>query len=541
MVNQQGVITAWVLARASLPYSSHQIVKLNRLAWGNQTSYTYEQLLGTFVHELGHTLGLMHEHQRADSPVTSPGQETAGAPLGPYDPHSIMNYFSTPTNGLPYELSFGDIWTIQFLYGTASQYRPEENFVLTIQSEVMWTYDAEISTWSWGEALTLPLVSNGEYDFYVDWGDGTTSHISSFDDPDVTHPVKTAGAYQIRITGKIEGWSTLLTPYQDLSYDEMDIMQFGNLEFGDTYGQFYDCDHLNIYAEDSPGLANTTSFHQASSHSDVVFIDTDVVWHTSSITHMSEMFYEATQVKALLYNWDTTNVTDMRSMFQSSIRVNSSAGLKTRNVEDMSYMFADSADSVFICITQGGDMWNTSNVNNMKSMFENATGLDRLLIHRWETGNVTDMSNMFKKSDAKIESSGYGDRLRWDTGNVTDMTSMFEGATNFNSKPIVWDVRNVTSVQNMFKDAERFDQDLSTLWFENNEPLNMEGMLDNTGLSTENYGHFLGMLAQNQWALPHDVTLSARGIQHDRDGERHITNLQRFRNWTIIDGGRVDH
>lgn len=58
-----------------------------------------------------------------------------------------------------------------------------------------------------GESIALPLVSNGIYDFIVNWGDGTRSHITTWDQVDSTHTYAKSGVKTISITGTIEGWS----------------------------------------------------------------------------------------------------------------------------------------------------------------------------------------------------------------------------------------------------------------------------------------------------------------------------------------------
>ena len=61
-------------------------------------------------------------------------------------------------------------------------------------------------------SVTLPLVNTRAegalvYDCTVDWGDGSTSTITAYDDADVTHNYASAGTYQITIKGTCEGWS----------------------------------------------------------------------------------------------------------------------------------------------------------------------------------------------------------------------------------------------------------------------------------------------------------------------------------------------
>lgn len=61
--------------------------------------------------------------------------------------------------------------------------------------------------------ITLPLVQNSaegalEYDFLVDWGDGTApSHVTAWNDAARAHTYAGDGTYQVSIRGKMEGWS----------------------------------------------------------------------------------------------------------------------------------------------------------------------------------------------------------------------------------------------------------------------------------------------------------------------------------------------
>ena len=61
-----------------------------------------------------------------------------------------------------------------------------------------------ITTTSSPQNFTLPLVAVGghTHDFVVDWGDETSSTITSWDDPDKVHEYATAGNYTVKIAGE---------------------------------------------------------------------------------------------------------------------------------------------------------------------------------------------------------------------------------------------------------------------------------------------------------------------------------------------------
>ena len=71
-----------------------------------------------------------------------------------------------------------------------------------------------------GETIVLPIYEKQEtdeergeketyfnYNFTVDYGDGTVAEITSFDDEDRNHTYSVAGSYDVKITGICEGWS----------------------------------------------------------------------------------------------------------------------------------------------------------------------------------------------------------------------------------------------------------------------------------------------------------------------------------------------
>lgn len=90
--------------------------------------------------------------------------------------------------------------------------------------------------------------------------------------------------------------------------------------------------------------------------------------------------------------------------------------LKTDNVTDMSYMF-------YACGITSLDLssFNTTNVENMSSMFEMCLNLKTLDVSNFNTANVTDMSHMFYRCE-KLENLNITNFV---TSSVTDMSDMF--------------------------------------------------------------------------------------------------------------------
>ena len=127
-----------------------------------------------------------------------------------------------------------------------------------------------------------------------------------------------------------------------------------------------------------------------------------------------------------LNNWNTSNITDMREMFEGARMFNS----------DISG-------------------WDTSNVTNMSGMFSGADSFDQN-ISSWCISKVEDMMTMFMYSKSFNQDIG-----KWDTSSVTNMDMMFEQARIFNQDISMWDVSKVDTMREMFRDAPLFNADIS--------------------------------------------------------------------------------
>ena len=159
----------------------------------------------------------------------------------------------------------------------------------------------------------------------------------------------------------------------------------------------------------------------------------------------SYMFASFQNLRSINFgNFNTSNVTNMTSMFQNCYNLTSLdvSNWDTSNVTDMNNMFIYCSFLTPLDVSN----WDTSNVTNMRNMFCFCYRLTSLDVSNWDTSNVTDMTNMFCYCDLTSL-----DVSNWDTSNVTDMAGMFSFCNNLTSLDVSnFNTSNVTDMAWMF-------------------------------------------------------------------------------------------
>ena len=297
---------------------------------------------------------------------------------------------------------------------------------------------------------TLPqykyLWNNEDYNYTVDWGDGT---IDKDLNDTKTHVYKRYSLVTIKITGKF--------PHFYLGSDDLEqieeISQWGDIKWKSFISSFAKTPKLKITATDTPDLSECKSLRAMFHNSNFTSNSTINDWNTSNITDMHDTFAGAINFNQPLDKWDTSNVTDMSSMFYNAKSFNQNINSwNVSNVTNMKYMFYQATN-----FNQPLDKWDTSNVTTMLGMFNEASSFNQN-IDTWNVSKVTNMYQMF--SNATAFNQPLND---WNVSNVKDMSYMFNYATSFNQPLNKWDTSSVTKMNGMFYSAKSFSQDLS-MW-----------------------------------------------------------------------------
>ncbi len=97
-----------------------------------------------------------------------------------------------------------------------------------------------ITTWLTtlaNETVTIPTApSDSEYDFTIDWGDGSDPETISGDDPNPSHTYADPGEYQIEITGTFP--RIFLDGNEDYALHLQSIDQWGDIQWESMEGAF---------------------------------------------------------------------------------------------------------------------------------------------------------------------------------------------------------------------------------------------------------------------------------------------------------------
>jgi surface protein len=326
----------------------------------------------------------------------------------------------------------------------------KDDYLFSFDTEVNWTAGF-ITTWktdnpgiSEENQITIQVYSEETYDYFIDWGDGTTdSHLTS----NTTHTYDIPGIYTVTISGKFP------RIYFNNTGDNEKILtieRWGEIEWTSMESAFSGCTNLTYNAIDAPDLSNVTDissmFHGASS-----FNGDLNSWDVSNVIDMRGIFGNARLFNGEISMWNVSSVIDMRSMFSFAISFNRDiSDWDVSNVENMNQMFYGARS-----FNGNISNWNVSNVKNMREMFRNAIAFNRN-ISNWDVSSVTDTSFMFN-----IARSFNGDISEWDVSSVISMVQMFNYATSFNGNISGWDVSSVKNMRLMFSNATSFNGDIS--------------------------------------------------------------------------------
>jgi surface protein len=299
--------------------------------------------------------------------------------------------------------------------------------------------------------IALPLVAAATgslYNFVINWGDNTSSSISSSLQSEVTHTYASSGTYTTKMWGTMRGWRFNNTGDRNKlqSVDKWGGLQAisgPNDGVGNLCSAFNGCNSASF--ANVIGIPNLSSTDNLRSFFRDCFNLTTVNnfenWDISRMNSLRTMLFNCRKFDQDVGSWNTSRVTNFLGTFGSSVIQGDPVGVfnnggspsignwDTSNATDMTQMFVNQPK-----FNQNIGSWNVKNVTNMTAMF----GIYWTVSTPWQT-----MSGSFNNGG----SPSIGN---WDVSQVTSFNSMFTGQLSFNQNIGSWNVGKVTTFQNLF-------------------------------------------------------------------------------------------
>ena len=285
-----------------------------------------------------------------------------------------MPYVTYATNGVPFKVD-GHQFTTYYI----------PDFLFTIDTRNLSTGSSADNQFS------LPIILNGSYNMTVDWGDDTSTTITTWSQADKLHSYAIPGVHTVRITGQCRGWRF------NNAGDKLKILDISN--WGTSFrlatltaaggNYFQGCANLTITANDNLDLTAATNLNSMfSGCASLTTAPTMALWDTSQVTIATAMFSGCSAFNQPIGSWNTANVNTMSGMFNAATVFNQPVG-----------------------------NWNTANVTNMSGMFNAATAFNQPL-DSWNVSKVTGMDQMFTKTYAFKQNLGAWAPLALTNANV---------------------------------------------------------------------------------------------------------------------------
>jgi surface protein len=307
------------------------------------------------------------------------------------------------------------------------------------------------------ESITLPLndAAGLNYNFIVDWGDGSTGQVTSYADTDKTHQYAVAGDYVARINGTCEGLGTWTG---GMAVKLIEVYGGAGMVFKNLLGAFVSCTNLTktLIPDWDVSLVTVFGYNWTNGIfvgcSKLVTVDMEnwqfptsgtfnfyyfftgcaklqtignvSKWNVSHCNNFNSMFnscYELTSLNC--DNWDVSLATNFGAMFYQCAKLTSlnlnSWSLNTVSNFTMSGMFAGCT----LLTTVGTDLsgWAMTKCTNVQNMFAWCTHLLYFYGNNWTLTGVANLDGIFTEDIAMVTFTGNN----WDLRNATSISNLF--------------------------------------------------------------------------------------------------------------------
>ena len=172
----------------------------------------------------------------------------------------------------------------------------------------------------------LPFIATGFTTVDVDWGDGNTDTITTYNQAETLHTYSASGIYTIKIANVVNGWR--ISNGGDKNKINV-VSNCGQLNLN-TALAFQGCSNMTWTATDAPTISSTTL---AGTFRECTAFDGNINnWDVSGVENFFAFLYLANSFTGALNNWDIGNVTNL-GYFGGSLGVGTGIRMTTANYD----------------------------------------------------------------------------------------------------------------------------------------------------------------------------------------------------------------
>ena len=337
-----------------------------------------------------------------------------------------MNYPRSSLNALVSGTRGFAIGGINFANSDIRGYNEQYN-ITDIDASFEMIIDTTLDS-SGSRQISIPMVSNGSYNYYVDWGDGTTStQITTYNDPVATHTYASDGEYTVKLIGSLNRLQ--FNQGVNIATDLKEVTKC-TLNFSALSSMFQDCINLTAIPE-------------------------DIFSYSIDVIDMISIFRNCSSLQIIpvgLFD-NNVNATSFSSVFLNSGITSIPTGLFNSNelVSDFSFAFSNTQ----ITTIPAGLFNNCTNVNNMSSCFSNNSHLTTIPNNLFTANSqISNYSFTFSNCTAltNIPNNLFGNS---GLASALNLTSMFNGCSGLTSIPtgMFANAEVATSYDNVFRNV----------------------------------------------------------------------------------------
>jgi len=337
------------------------------------------------------------------------------------------------------------------------------------------------NAWVWTSSqIVLPLDSSWTFNFEIDWWDGTSDTITTYDQAEATHTYAAAGTYTLTMSWQLDG----------ISFDEqsssnrklVEVTDWWNAKIADGGWQFR-WTNFTTPSAIAPDLSLVTDANRM--FENAILWSNINTWNFSNVINANRMFYlsdinasisniifswisntfemfNGADINANLVSWDIWSTLDGTRMFNGANINADISWIDLSGIQNATNMF-DTTDIDFALsnldfssVSNAYRMFYQANINEDLTNwdFENLTSSSRMfentninwIISWWDVSAASDANLMFHR--AIIDSDVTWLDLSW----VWNASGLFNGAT-INTDIASLDLSNAFNVSSMFSDT----------------------------------------------------------------------------------------